>query len=160
MELFENTPAFLVLSVAQAREKNVIGLWQESMDANYECKINLSPKLNLANNPTEMEAALLWGAQTYGLERLIALFAITVQNLEHDGRIERSQKEWAKQFDYSALGGTDNNTAHMMLNSHPNRIYYAMPFIINAHRNMEDISRNLEKEAIFNAPEQEDDIEI
>ena len=159
MELFENTPKFLVMSIPQAREQGIIDQWRASMAANHECQAALNTRLNLTNNPTEMQATLLWSAQTFGLERVIALLTISVQHLEYDGRIDASHKEWAKQFDFTPLDGGNQNTCYLVLNAHATRINYAMPYIINAQRNLDDFNQNHEYGAIFNTPEQEDDIE-
>lgn len=156
MEPFENTPKFLLMSLTEAREKGLLEEWRNSDNANHECRAALAPKINLANNPDEMQAALLWGARHFGLQRVIALLTLTVQNLEHDGRIDRDNKEWAAQFDFSALG----NTAYLSLNAHATRINYAMPYIINAYHNLDTVNRMYDTEAIFDAPEQEDDIEL
>lgn len=85
-------------SAEYAREHEELPLYRKSIRANMDCKkaiedaIHANYKDNILNSK---EVARQISAE-FGSERMVYVLANTVREKDHDGRISRANKEWAK----------------------------------------------------------------
>lgn len=105
-----------------AREHGELEQYRASRKANIACKeaIEAAISEHYRDNRLGKEAAMeVIGA--FGMDRTLHVLAATVRHMDWDGRISRSNKEWARTvpvFEDMDAWGNDRNT-ELVVNSHP-----------------------------------------
>lgn len=105
-----------------AREHGELEQYCTSRKANIACKgaIEAAISEHYRDNRLGKEAALEV-IDAFGMDRTLHVLAATVRHMDWDGRISRSNKEWAKTVPVFAdmdAWGNDRNT-ELVVNSHP-----------------------------------------
>ena len=86
-----------------AFEAGELGAYRASMQANMDCKEAIEQTINdyYGNNRLAAESAVKSILEKFSPERVAYVLANTIQQKDHDGRISRDCKEWAKGMDAS-----------------------------------------------------------
>lgn len=86
-----------------AFEAGELSAYRTSMQANMDCKEAIEQTINdyYGNNRLAAESAVKSILEKFSPERVAYVLANTIQQKDHDGRISRDCKEWAKGMDAS-----------------------------------------------------------
>lgn len=86
-----------------AFEAGELSAYRTSMQANMDCKEVIEQTINdyYGNNRLAAESAVKSILEKFSPERVAYVLANTIQQKDHDGRISRDCKEWAKGMDAS-----------------------------------------------------------
>lgn len=86
-----------------AFEAGELSAYRTSMQANMDCKEAIEQTINdyYGNNRLATESAVKSILEKFSPERVAYVLANTIQQKDHDGRISRDCKEWAKGMDAS-----------------------------------------------------------
>jgi len=86
-----------------AFEAGELDAYRTSMQANMDCKEAIEQTINdyYGNNRLAAESAVKSILEKFSPERVAYVLANTIQQKDHDGRISRDCKEWAKGMDAS-----------------------------------------------------------
>lgn len=86
-----------------AFEAGELSAYRTSMHANMDCKEAIEQTINdyYGNNRLAAESAVKSILEKFSPERVAYVLANTIQQKDHDGRISRDCKEWAKGMDAS-----------------------------------------------------------
>ena len=86
-----------------AFEAGELDAYRTSMQANMDCKEAIEQTINdyYGNNRLAAESAVKSILEKFSPERVAYVLAQTIQQKDHDGRISRDCKEWAKGMDAS-----------------------------------------------------------
>ena len=86
-----------------AFEAGELSAYRTSMQANMDCKEAIEQAINdyYGNNRLAAESAVKSILEKFSPERVAYVLANTIQQKDHDGRISRDCKEWAKGMDAS-----------------------------------------------------------
>ena len=86
-----------------AFEAGELGEYRSSMQANTDCKETIEQTIDnyYGNNRLAAESAVKSILEKFSPERVAYVLANTIQQKDHDGRISRDCKEWAKGMDAS-----------------------------------------------------------
>lgn len=111
-------------TVSHAIEHNELEAYRASYKANLACKDALANVIhsNYKDNIIHSEEALKTVTDTFPLERVAVITAVSIRELEHDGRISRENKEWAKSVTFPKDmddWGRDRNTVFRLSSVHP-----------------------------------------
>ena len=87
-------------SLKYAKENGELEQYRESMNLCDECGTFISRSIaeNFNNNYLDVKKITAETIGKYGFERTMLMLAFRIDSLEHDGRIDASNKEWAKSF--------------------------------------------------------------
>lgn len=111
-------------TVAYAIEHNELGAYRASYKANMECKTAAENAIHdsYKDNRLNTKNALKQLTDTFSLERVAIITAISIRELEHDGRISKENKEWAKSIPFpndTDDWGRDRNAVFGITSVHP-----------------------------------------
>lgn len=97
-----------------AFEAGELDAYRTSMQANMDCKEAIEQTINdyYGNNRLAAESAVKSILEKFSPERVAYVLANTIQQKDHDGRISRDCKEWAKGMDASP-----DHAAHLIIDS-------------------------------------------
>lgn len=101
-------------TVAYAAEHNEIEAYRASYKANMECKAAVSKAINdnYKDYIADTDTALKQLTDTFSLERIAVVTAVTIRQHSTDGRISVENKKWAKSVPFPKdmnNWGTDRN---------------------------------------------------
>lgn len=86
-------------SLEHAVHTGEINAWRENNQENQRCAQEIQTAIAANFDGYRLKQGLCDAViQTYGLDRVKYVIASTVQSFDHDGRITRDNKAWAKQF--------------------------------------------------------------
>ena len=96
----DNIPVYREAAM-YAFEAGELGAYRASMQANTDCKEAIEQIINdyYGNNRLAAESAVKSILEKFSPERVAYVLAQTIQQKDHDGRISRDCKEWAKGID-------------------------------------------------------------
>lgn len=111
-------------TAAYAAEHNEREAYRASYKANMACRNAVSETINknYADNSLDAENALKTLKQSFSLERIAVVTAISVRELNYDGRVSRANKEWAKSVPFPTDiddWGRDRNDVFRINGVHP-----------------------------------------
>lgn len=111
-------------TASYARENNELGAYRASKKANMACKTAISDAIhkNYNNNTLNTKAALKELTESFSLERIAVIAAVSLRDKDWDGRISRENKAWAKAFPFPKDiddWGIDRNIAYEISEIHP-----------------------------------------
>lgn len=111
-------------TAAYAAEHNELDSYRASYRANMACKEAASEAINTnyAHNSLNSKNALETLKQSFSLERIVAITAVSVRELDYDGRVSRANKEWAKTVPFPRdidNWGRDRNDVFRINGVHP-----------------------------------------
>lgn len=111
-------------TAAYAAEHNEREAYRASYKANMACKNAISEAINknYADNRLDTENALKTLKQSFSLERIAVITAISIREIDYDGRISRDNKEWAKTVPFPTDNddwGMDRNGVFRVSGTHP-----------------------------------------
>lgn len=111
-------------TVAYAIEHNELEAYRSSYKANMECKAAVADAIHSSykDNRLDTKTALKQLTGTFSLERVAVVTAISIRELEHDGRISKENKEWAKSIPFpndTDDWGRDRNATFGITSVHP-----------------------------------------
>ena len=107
-----------------AREHGELELYRASGKANVACKQAIETAVNshYHNNCLDTKAAVREVVDRFGYERMLYVLAVTVKEMDWDGRISQANKNWARTvpvFENKDGFGLDRNTAFVVSKCHP-----------------------------------------
>ena len=107
-----------------AREQGELELYRASSRANIACKEAIETAVNshYHNNCLDTKAAVRDVVDRFGYERMLYVLAVTVKEMDWDGRISRANKNWAQTvpvFEDKDGFGHDHNAAFVVSKCHP-----------------------------------------
>ena len=107
-----------------AREHGELELYRASGRANIACKEAIETAVNshYHNNCLDTKAAVREVVDRFGYERMLYVLAVTVKEMDWDGRISQANKNWARTvpvFENKDGFGLDRNTAFVVSKCHP-----------------------------------------
>lgn len=111
-------------TAAYATEHNELETYRASYKANMTCKDALTEAIhsNYKDNKLGSEAILGVVTDTFSLERVAVITAVSIRELEHDGRVSRENKDWAKNVPFPKDiddWGRDRNDVFRLTSVHP-----------------------------------------
>ncbi len=107
-----------------AMENNELDQYRASRKASIACKEAIEQAISehYANNCLDAAAAVKQVVDAFGYDRTMYVLAVTVQDKDWDGRISRSNKEWAASmpiFEDKSDGSADRNVYLVVDKPHP-----------------------------------------
>ena len=110
-------------TVAYASEYGELEEYRASFKANMACKSAITEALakHYKDNRLDTESALKELKESFTLERIGLVIAVTVREQEWDGRISHTNKEWAKSVPFTKdidNWGNDRNAAFRVSSIH------------------------------------------
>ena len=110
-------------TVAYASEHGELEEYRASFKANMACKSAITEALakHYKDNRLDTESALKELKESFTLERIGLVIAVTVREQEWDGRISHTNKEWAKSVPFTKdidNWGNDRNAAFRVSSIH------------------------------------------
>lgn len=107
-----------------AKEHGELELYRASGKANTACKEAIEKAVNghYGDNRLDTRAAVREVVKQFGYERTLYVLAVTVKHKEHDGRISRANKDWARTvpvFENPDTWGHDRNVYFVVDQCHP-----------------------------------------
>ena len=110
-------------TVAYASEHGELEEYRASFKANMACKSAITEALakHYKDNILDTKSALKELTESFTLERIALVIAVTVREQEWDGRISHTNKEWAKSVPFTKdidNWGNDRNAAFRVSSIH------------------------------------------
>ena len=103
-------------SLAEARRRNQIDLWRESLQENIKCKNAIEEAIRRDFDGMHLKGGCAQRIiEQYGFRRTAWVLSNTLQQKEWDGRFSPQNKEWAKKM---SLPKEDRRTDYLV-ESHP-----------------------------------------
>ena len=92
-------------TVSYAIEHNELETYRASYKMNMACKAAISGAISRAytDNSLNSQNALKELTETFSLERIAVITAVSIREQDHDGRISVQNKEWAKAFRFRKI---------------------------------------------------------
>jgi len=89
-------------NAAYARDHNELEAYRASYRANMDCAAAISRAINdnYANNTLNTDNVLKTLRESFSLERIAVITAITIRDKDWDGRFSNENKTWAKSFPF------------------------------------------------------------
>lgn len=111
-------------TASYARENNELEAYRTSKRANMACKTAISDAIrkNYNNNILDTKTALKELTESFSLERIVVITAVSLRDKDWDGRISRENKAWAKAFPFPKDiddWGSDRNIVYAISETHP-----------------------------------------
>ena len=130
-------------TVSYAIEHNELEAYRASYRMNMACKAAISDAINRAytDNSLNSQNALKELTETFSLERIAVIMAVSIREQDHDGRISAQNKEWAKSVPFPKDiddWGRDRNAAFRISTVHPG----LLDLFANTVRKEIDLSKN------------------
>ena len=130
-------------TVSYAIEHNELEAYRASYKMNMACKAAISDAINSAytDNSLNSQNALKELTETFSLERIAVITAVSIREQDHDGRISVQNKEWAKSVPFPKDiddWGRDRNAAFRISAVHPG----LLDLFANTVRKEIDLSKN------------------
>lgn len=135
---------------AEARRE--IEQWKESYLISQDLKLKMeSPTSGIESQRDEDELRTCLGylMQLYGLERLIYLIAVTIQQDPGDSRYDRIVREWAEQFDFSAMNGPYCGVRDHALVVDPTVLNRAVPILREVQDRLDALGRMIQGRPLY-----------
>ena len=110
-------------TVAYASEHDELDEYRASFKANMACRAAITEALakHYKDNRLDTTSALKELTESFTLERIALVMAVTVREQEWDGRISHTNKEWAKSVPFTKdidNWGNDRNAAFRVSGIH------------------------------------------
>ena len=111
-------------TAAYAKENNELEAYRASRKANAECSMAISEAANsnYSDNTFNSAAALKKVAAEFSLERIAVVVAVSIRDKDHDGRLSKENKAWAKSVPFPKDmddWGRDRNSLCAVQDVHP-----------------------------------------
>lgn len=111
-------------TASYARENNELETYRASKKANMACKTAITDAIrrNYNNNTLDTKTALKELTESFPLERIAVIAAVSLRDKDWDGRISRENKAWAKAFPFPKDiddWGSDRNIVYAISETHP-----------------------------------------
>lgn len=129
-----------------------IARWKESYLISQDLKLKIdSPISGIEHQRDENELRTCLGylTQLYGLERLIYLAAVTIQQNPGDGRYDRTLRDWAEQFDFSAMNGQYCGVRDHVLAVDPSALSRAVPILREVQDRLDTLDRIMQGRPLY-----------
>ena len=126
--------------------------WKESYLISQDLKLKIdSPTSGIESqhDENELRACLGYLMQLYGLERLIYLTAVTIQQNPDDGRYDRTVREWSEQFDFSAINGQYCGVRDHVLAVEPTALSRAVPILREAQDRLDALDHIMQGRSLY-----------
>lgn len=111
-------------TASYARENNELETYRTSKKANMACKTAISDAIrkNYNNNTLDTKTALNELTESFSLERIAIIAAVSLRYKDWDGRISSENKAWSKAFPFPKDiddWGIDRNIVYAISETHP-----------------------------------------
>lgn len=111
-------------TASYARENNELETYRASKKANMACKTAISDAIrkNYNNNTLDTKTALKELTESFSLERIAVIAAVSLRDKDWDGRISNANKAWAKSVPFPKDiddWGSDRNIVYAISETHP-----------------------------------------
>ena len=113
--------------------------WKESVLLSDDLKMKIDSPMGIEaqRDMKELQTYVSGLIRLYGLERMIYLFAVTIQKNPSDGRYGPAAREWAAQFDFSSMLGEHYDVQRHALKAHPTTLNRAIPMLAEVQRSLD-----------------------
>ena len=111
-------------TVSYAKEHSELDAYRASYKSNMACReaISEAANSNYSDNTFNSAAALKKVAAEFSLERIAVVVAVSIRDKDHDGRLSKENKAWAKSIPFPKDmddWGRDRNSLCAVQDVHP-----------------------------------------